>query len=474
MSTPTSEVARSPFRRPSVEAIAGRSTPSFGLSAPLGILLVALGSIVAASASTNGARQVEPIVGIVVTAVVCIASWRRGSVLVAIYVALAGVGFFLSPVVLALTDSRFMVQPPLIAVGWVATLGAVPLLLRRSPREALSNQQWESSGVTIRWTHYAIGCLVVAIHMALAVGGQLGYRAQLESGITSGSGIPGLLADSAAPYVLFLFAAKLASGQKSPLVVALFIAELAALVITGFRGAGVTLALAIGVVYIVVRGRHAVRLSLGRAVGLILIVAGLSLGAFIGAAEVKKDIADSSNAQSAGNRVWNLDESLEQLGGRLNSSSYFRASIPFSDQSDLGSLSWSSQASFIIPRAVWPDKPSSNYGQEVTDRVYGLVGVKSSSTISTLGDVHLNVGPIGVIATALGLGLGLVAIERRARTRPTLFSLAALSVAAIMICNQEQPLALMLVGFLRSLLVVGALWFSANRLSRIGMKAARG
>lgn len=460
-----------PAAPPSLAAPARETSASVqprpsGTISVIGFVLLAVGLVMASVAAGDAYAEVSPWTGIVVTGVLAIATWRRGSVLATVYLAVAGVNFFVAPLVLELSDSKLLTPPPLMALVWVVAIGAGPLVLGRPPRQKANDLDPKESGLAISWPHYGLACLVVVIHLGLAVGGRLGYRAQLETGISSASGVQGMLAGSAAPFVILLFAAMLATGKRSLLVVGLVAAELLALVVTGFRGAGVTMVIAMGVVYVIMRGRSALRLGFGRSLAVAIVMIALSVGAFVGAAEVKKDIADSTNSQSAGNRVWNPDEALEQLGGRLNSSSYYRESLPFVGNENLGSLAWSSQLTFIIPRAVWPDKPNSDYGQEVTTRVYGLAGVKSSSTISTLGDVHLNTGPFGVVMTGFALGVVLTAIERRARLRPTLASTALLSVVVTVLTDQEQPLGLMLVGLLRIVLIVGTLWYVASRVDR--------
>jgi len=119
-----------------------------------------------------------------------------------------------------------------------------------------------------------------------------------------------------------------------------------------------------------------------------------------------------------------------------------------------------------VPRALWPDKPVMQLGNEFGRR-HGFISsndVVTSISVTYIGEFIWNFGAIGV-AFMLLLGainasiFGLVA-EKRTPERIAMYALVWLPIAYL-----GGEFATYYAGILRSLLVLAALWYLAGRLA---------
>jgi hypothetical protein len=130
-------------------------------------------------------------------------------------------------------------------------------------------------------------------------------------------------------------------------------------------------------------------------------------------------------------------------------------------------VSWRAQLRQLIPRILWPQKPTVDYGYRVSVAIYGIESGHNSSTITTIGDVLINFRLYGLVLSAILLGLGLSFGERRLPGGGGPFALAVASGLASFVATQELPLIGAAVGVLRNALLAVALWLLCRALSGV-------
>lgn len=91
----------------------------------------------------------------------------------------------------------------------------------------------------------------------------------------------------------------------------------------------------------------------------------------------------------------------------------------------------------LVPRFIWPDKPSPSHGRWVYNVVYGLPG-DSAETQTVPGDLYLNFGSVGVVAGLFVMGM-LGRTAGSVATRVT--SLRFLPVIPLIIHTTASPFA---------------------------------
>lgn len=377
----------------------------------------------------------------------------RQSILVATYTSVAALHFVVAP--LLVVDDGVVGTTPNLALAWIMLVAGAGLVFGHARSAEISTATF--TDVRFGGAHVAIAFALVAAQALLIVQGSIGYSAQLSTGLTAPTGVMGMLATSATAYVAGVAVVAMLRRRFVPLVVVLIVVEVLCLVATGFRGASVQFLASLFVIWLCVAGGRFLTPKRVAVMAIAVIIGGF---AFSAATEVKVDAANSRNSLSA--EDFTGDSRLQVIGHRMDLTENFRTSLRFDHPRLSGPLGWPEQAQVVIPRQLWPDKPIMDYGQRVTELIFGP-GVRSSSTFSTLGDVTWNVGPWGAGLLAIGLGLALVAIERRSLAPSAgAASVALLVVVAGMVLDHEQPAVLGIVGALRTGLVVWALWVIAG------------
>jgi hypothetical protein len=157
------------------------------------------------------------------------------------------------------------------------------------------------------------------------------------------------------------------------------------------------------------------------------------------------------------------------IAERLDYSTYLDAGIVTRDDPTVAeAVSWKLQLQGLVPRVLWPAKPTVDYGQRVSVAVYGVRDGNNSATITSIGDTLINFKVPGLVLGSILVGLMLGLGERwvRANTRPLAL---AVSIALIsFILSQETALIRSLIGVVRDLLVATALWYACRGLPRLG------
>ncbi len=391
-----------------------------------------------------------------------LAAWavRRASLLVTFYLTQMAVYFGLTSLVLV--EDR----PPIL-IGIVA-IWAVGLTIGgfagRTNIPAPHVTEWSRP----RWPQFVLIAGLVTMQAGLVLSGRLGFGAQLTLGLSTPTGVLGILA-AAAP-VLSLMLLITASRSQHLVYVAAVLAGLEAVVLSlsGFRaGAAVFVVGAVIAAALTLPQdspwRRKYRAIIFATVLTIVVVVGFIVGA-----NVRSGVATELGASSQGTQLFSLDQALPIIASRLDLGAPLQTAIQYQDDPSLkGAVSWTSQIQAFIPRFLWPDKPIIDYGQQVSATAYGLQYGQSSSTISTVGDTLVNFKIPGLVIVSLGLGLALSLAERRIRTGAGLQSLVLAAGLSYAVVGQEAPLILTVAGVVRNLLVAAILWAASQAVYRV-------
>lgn len=339
--------------------------------------------------------------------------------------------------------------------GWAlaVTAGAhlaTPLARRNPPRASY----WPR----LSWRHVLVGFVLAGVQFSVAYSGRSGIAAQLESGVSSASGVEGLLSSvSGAWAVAVLVSSAIAGGRILTGGVILFITQVFALAQSGFRGHSVSLIIATGVsLSVLLPPGHRWKQRQG-ILKLALSGTALSLGGFWFAAIVKNRIALTFGLSSAGTQLPNTNW-REYLLTRIDLMDPLGVALASSGSASVrDAVSWSHNAVAFLPRFLYPDKPTISYGQDIAREVFGLRG-NTSSTITFLGDIYLNAGVVGVCAIALLLGFGLRKLELHARFAVSSTALLCVVAASFAITSPEASPMLLVVEATRTVLLTLPLW----------------
>jgi hypothetical protein len=193
----------------------------------------------------------------------------------------------------------------------------------------------------------------------------------------------------------------------------------------------------------------------------------VSLIAFSAAAVVKDRVATQMNASSVGTRLFGWADAPTYVSTRLDLGSPLSQAVELKDDPAVReAVSWVFQLQALIPRAVWPGKPTIDYGQRVSAAAYGLNYGQSSSTITTIGDTFVNFSMVGVGIASLLMGLVLALAERRIRAGAGLACVVLAAGMSSTIVGQESPLILIAAGLIRNVVVAAVLWLACQAMCR--------
>jgi hypothetical protein len=386
----------------------------------------------------------------------CIAAWavRRVSVLVALYLAQIAVGFGVTALVLDDHPSSL-----LIAIVLLWTLGlCVGSLVGRTKVTSTPERAW----VPPMWPQFALVAVLVAIQAYLALSAQLGYAAQYSLGLATPTDALGILA-TAGPVVslmLLITAFRARRGLTGALMLAA--SQAIVLSLTGFRGTAGFFAIAAFAAGALAIPKGSPWLRPRRMTLVVATIVLFAAGGFIVGANVR-----SAAATRLGNptQLFGLNQAVSTVSTRLDLGAPLQAGIDSENDPNVeAALSWTSQIQTFIPRFLWPDKPTTAYGQLVSVTVYGLQYGETSSTITTIGDVLVNSKIPGVIVVSLLLGFALTRAERRVRRAKGVFLVVLAAVLADSILGLEAPLIVLIATALRNLLVSAVLWRASQTL----------
>jgi hypothetical protein len=419
----------------------------------VGLVLASGALTVTYVVSERGDRGTPAIAGVLVGAVVCIALGRR-SILAAVFCALVTLEFFVAPVLAQIGSDEPRVAPETVYM-WLLAVAAGAMMGATRPRSTL--RLANSNNGPIRWFALAVVCLMGA-QAYLVLSGDQGYAAQIQ-GVGAPPSFLGTLSNVASVGVLAVCAMWQPGSISRSAVGALVVGEIALLVATGFRGSAPVFILAFIIVVVVAQRQHLRAVGFGKLAAVAVGLAVVIVGSFTVAAHLKTEAAVAQMGRTDIDFVWTADAVLPQLGQRLDlGPAFWDSSAYFSAVETPDVFSWSNQLIALIPRIFWHDKPIMDWGRQVTFYIYGS-NDRTSSTISTLGDVIVNSGLYGVLIIGIVIGIGLNLIEQRVRARragPIGCIVFAIFVAGLF--QQEQPLGLILASGLQGLVVLFLVW----------------
>ncbi|MEH6820657.1 MAG: hypothetical protein V7706_12005 [Dietzia psychralcaliphila] len=316
--------------------------------------------------------------------------------------------------------------------------------------------------------HVLVAFVLVAVQIALGVTGQLGYEAQVETGLSTPLGLLGTIASLAQPWVLLCLAIAVRTGQSVFLASLAAVGQVIALSLQGFRGSSVHYMVWLLVVLWILASNRKLIASVGGRVLSVSVGVIVAISGFWFATIARSDAADRLGVASSGTQLlkggW-----LETILSRIDMMSYLEVGVR-AEESSLAqqAVSWSNYAFVLIPRAIFPEKPIVNYGQDVTTLIYGE-DYQSSSTISWLGDAYLNVGELGILLLAIIFGGVLVFSEKMLPRRSLIFGWTALVAIVIASTNLESSLLLMAFQVVRTVMAVSFLWWLITWLSKFAV-----
>lgn len=305
--------------------------------------------------------------------------------------------------------------------------------------------------------YIVIGAGFLVVQLALLQTGQFGYSAQIRSGVSTPVGVLGSLAAIAPAYNLAMLYASVKLNSRMKVAVAVATAQLLILAFTGFRGASIGFALAALFGSIVCLPRESSLRRPTRAFAGAILTSVVAIVGFMTASRVKSQAAQQLDVVSSGTELWNADTWLPSLASRLDLTAPLEVALPYRGTRVVELVDWLSQAVAVIPRVIWPEKPITDYGQVITSVIYNSSGY-SSSTITTVGDVYLNTGFIGLAFVGVGVGFAICHVETFVRSRSAVWPVVLLAALVTTTLDHEAPLALGAIDMLRTVIVVGGLW----------------
>lgn len=401
----------------------------------------------------------------IVVALACTVAVRRSlSTLVRSYIAFVALGLLIAP--LYSNMGRAVIpETDLLAALWIgaANLGGCLAGMTRN-RVHDSRQRSKPDSVVPALIVSTAG---LASAYILRSQDSYGITGQLATGI-SGGGYLGLLAQMGPPSAAgaFLMASRRSQGSTKLMLVlsACSVAlQSLTLALSGFRGAGPTYIIVIVICTVDLRQslRHT---SIGKVVLMGTLAMGLVFGLFTVGVSAREDAALSAGLSSSP-----LSPSGFVLAAieRFDESNYLRSAVEYQDdESARSAVAIRDQITAVVPRFLYPGKPTVDYGPRVSVAVYGApVATRSSSTVTTFGDALINCGLAG--------GAGLVAAYvfildmafRKLRNASSVRSLSMLAAVVLAALSLENAAILSLIGLLRILLAITAVQWIMERLA---------
>ena len=293
------------------------------------------------------------------------------------------------------------------------------------------------------------GILSLVVQVFLVRAGGVGYGVQVRGDVSVGwlpvfSSI-GPVALASAFTITLIHAA---SSGRRVFVASLVLLQAVALAATGFKGAGPLYLL---IVWLVVkRWRPSTRWRPRRiAIGAVAVVMMLALFEF--AANVRRDISAAATTEA---RASGLAAFLETPALALRRVDLLTSAHPAVERAERPeakeTVSVQSQLVSYVPRALWPDKPVTNYGHDVSTVFFDIPEFyRTSSSITWVGDLFVQGGPTLVFVVAL---LGGVAFNRvlRWRVHANPITVSCYFLAAQILLTLESPLLISLATALRT------------------------
>lgn len=355
-------------------------------------------------------------------------------------------------------------------IAWSVAIAAGSLagsLLRPSNR-TIAPRVWRKP----RWPHYALSAGLIAVSGYLALSGFSGYSAQILSGRSTPTGILGTLSVAAPVVTLTLVLTSIGSGNRSHGVILLALAQMLVLALSGFRGAAGTfiVALLVGAALTLPRDSRWLRKTRLTLVIPILII--LAITTFVIGANVKNTAATNARVSSTGTRLFTAGNAVKNTSTRLELSSSLEAGLEHrGDNLSADGISWEDQLQAAVPRLLWPGKPNVDYGQRVTISIYGGVSIRSSSTITTIGDSLLNFGPLGLVLAGILVGVVFRQVEIRLLRGTGWLSLLVGAVIIYSSVGQEEPIIILIIGMIKAGAIAAILWAAASALPTLSSHA---
>jgi hypothetical protein len=382
----------------------------------------------------------------------------RFSIISAGYLALVTVNFGVTSLILG---SHW--QPGLVSavLTWSIAITAATLLIgpSSSQRAAVASKSWPEPS----WSHYALSGGLIGVSLFLALSHSSGYAAQIATGTSTPTGILGTPSTAAPIITLTLLLNCIRSDRPSRGAIGLAGAQIAALALSGFRGAVGVFIISILVGAALTLPRDSAWRRPSRLVITLPLLLFLTLSGFILAANIKNTAAADLGVTSSGTQLFTSDNAITNTATRMQLASPLNTALKYRDDAAArDAVSWTTQVEAVVPRFLWPEKPTVDYGQRVSVVMYGLVSGHSSSTVTTIGDCLLNFGRIGLLLIGLLVGYAFRWVSARIDAGARGLVILVSVVVIYSSLNQEQPIALIIVGIIRNIVLVGGLWAVAS------------
>jgi len=317
------------------------------------------------------------------------------------------------------------------------------------------------------WSHWVMAGGLMGVSAYLSLSGGSGYEAQLIDGRSTPAGVLGTLSVTGPVVTIMLLLAHMRSGTRSIGVIGFAGVQMLVLGLSGFRGASVVFLLALLLGAALTLPSNSVWRRKSRLVIILPVLLGLTVSTLVLGASVKNAAATRLGVASSGTELVTLDNALLGAATRFQLSSSLNTAIEYEhDAAAREAVSWAAQLQAVVPRVLWPEKPTVDYGQRVSVAMYGLTYGESSSTVTTIGDQLLNFGPIGLTLIGLSAGYAFRRLEDRTRSDNRGVWVFVAAVVIYTSIGLETPVVLVLIGILRNGLVAGALWAAATWIAR--------
>jgi hypothetical protein len=435
---------------PTTSAMEESETGRMQLPRRRAVALMASLAIVATAAALPGASVWQPFMMLVAPAW---AAWmvRRISMVATIY--LAQTSAYYGGTWLILRPER---PPQLVSIVvlWSAGL-MVGCILGQRRRASAARRAWQPpTGM-----QFVLASASVGSYLLLVASGRLGYQAQLTTGSSTPTGSLGTLATAAPVITMLVLITALSSGRRVIAATLLAVVAVIVLSLSGFRGAGVSLIAAVAYFAALMLPRESPwrrprRLLIMVPVLLIFLATAFSVGA-----QVKSAVATNLQVASQGSQLFGLNKAANAIATRVDESDPLQQAITYrNDHNVRQAVSWTKQLEAGVPRFLWPGKPVGDYGQSVSETVYGLRQGRSSGYLTVIGDTLVNFGTVGLVLGALLFGYVLTVLESRIRAGTTTLSLVLAATLAYTVLTVQVTLIFTAVAVVRTFLVTAVLW----------------
>lgn len=422
-------------------------------------------TLAAAAIAALGLAGQDTGLPLAIAAVTWLVTWRSLSPLVRAYIGLIVLGFAVAPSLSTLGTPGLEATRPLAASWIVASClgGCLSSSMARSTPRLRPSTASVAPALLL-----SSASLLVTVH--LLSNGSRGIAAQY-AGEAGGGGYLGILVPVGPPAAAAAFLSLLRRGV-GPLpwlgLAGISVAcQALVLAFSGFRGAGPAYLLAVTLCWAHDPQRQrgsslpvrlgAMALVIVSAVVLFLLGASARDQAAKSAGQSGMDLGDS-NAQSL----------LHVVADRLDYVPYLSAALTFRDDEDARhAVSIGRQLAAAMPRVLFPDKQTVDYGHAVAVAIFQLPPTtKTSSTVTSLGDAVINLGVGGGLFLVAAYVFIVDAVAARLHRAPGVAALAVRLIVVAATLDLEAPVVLSLIGMLRATIAVVVALFVAKILLR--------